>query len=106
VLRDIPTPAYLSKRKPVNNTASRRATDHQKKQIHHLKFCTMHFPFSHPHPNDLKDKSNESIFDPVHDPNAYTNEGSEFLDDAIRIKDQPLQYAEKSIAVGNPEGLL
>jgi len=28
----------------------------------------------------------------------YTNEGSEFLDDAIRTKEQPLLYAEETIA--------
>jgi hypothetical protein len=67
----------------------------------------MHFPFSHPHPIEFKDNCiSEQIFDPVHDPNAYTTEGSEFLNDAIRMKDQPLQYAEESIAAGSPEGLL
>jgi len=33
-------------------------------------------------------------------------EGGEFLDDAIRMKDQPLMYTEESVAAGSPEGLL
>jgi hypothetical protein len=36
----------------------------------------------------------------------YANEGSEFLDDAIRIKDQPLTYTEDAVAPGCPDGLL
>ncbi len=35
-----------------------------------------------------------------------TNEGSEFLDDAIRTEDQPLIYTEESVAAGSPEHLL
>jgi hypothetical protein len=33
-------------------------------------------------------------------------EGSEFLDDALRMKDQPLVYTEESVAAGSPEYLL
>jgi hypothetical protein len=66
----------------------------------------MHFPFSDPHPTDPKEISDEQTFDPLNDPGTYTSEGSEFLDDAIRMKDQPLQYTEESIAVGSPEHLL
>lgn len=32
-------------------------------------------------------------------------EGSEFLDDALRMKDQPLMYTEESVAAGSPEEL-
>lgn len=42
----------------------------------------------------------------VHEHPHNTNEGSEFLDDAIRIKDQPLMYTEEAIAAGSPEDLL
>jgi len=35
-----------------------------------------------------------------------TCEGSEFLDDAIRLKEQPLLYTETSIAVGIPTDLV
>jgi hypothetical protein len=40
------------------------------------------------------------------EPADYTNEGSEFLDDAIRTKDQPLVYTEEAVAPGSPENLL
>ena len=36
----------------------------------------------------------------------YTNEGSEFLDDAIRVEDVPLTYTEESVAAGSPRNLL
>jgi hypothetical protein len=42
----------------------------------------------------------------LHEPEHNTYEGSEFLDDAIRLKDQPLMHSEESIAVGCPEYLL
>ena len=35
-----------------------------------------------------------------------TNEGSEFLDDAIRMREQPLLYMEESVATGWPENSL
>jgi hypothetical protein len=35
-----------------------------------------------------------------------TAEGGEYLDDAIRMKDQPLIYTEESIASGCLEGLV
>ena len=63
----------------------------------------MHFPNSNPHPNDLNNIPDQHTFDTVHDPAAYTSEGSEFLDDAIRMKDQPLQYSEERIAAGVEE---
>ena len=66
----------------------------------------MHLPFLYRRPVESKQTTIEHTFDPVHDPNAYTNEGSEFLDDAIRMKDQPLQYTEQCITVGSPEYLL
>jgi hypothetical protein len=37
---------------------------------------------------------------------TQTSEGSEFPDDALRMKDQPLMPAELSIGVGSPENLL
>ena len=32
------------------------------------------------------------------------SEGGEFLDDAIRTKDQPFMYTEESVAPGSPQG--
>ena len=41
-------------------------------------------------------------YEPAHN----TNEGSEFLDDAIRTEDLPIVYTEESIAAGSPKQLL
>ena len=40
-------------------------------------------------------------------PEHNTTEGSEFLDDSIRMSDQPLRvHTEESIAAGSPENFL
>jgi len=65
----------------------------------------MNLFFLHPDTKNLKDKSAEHPIvhnEPVH----YTNEGSEFLDDAIRMYDQPIMYTEVSVAAGCPDNLL
>jgi hypothetical protein len=38
----------------------------------------------------------EPVVDLNHEQTDYTSEGSEFLDDAIRMKDQPLMFTEKN----------
>ena len=53
-------------------------------------------------PPDPKEEQKEEIFHkkesiqhtsaPLHDPLDYTSEGSEFLDDALRMKEQPLLF--------------
>ena len=65
----------------------------------------MNLFFLHPDTKNLKDTSEEH---PMvhHEPAHYANEGSEFLDDAIRMYDQPLMYTEESVAAGCPENLL
>jgi hypothetical protein len=60
----------------------------------------------HPDEKDQKDQSEEHPLVPLHEPLHNTNEGSEFLDDVIRMKDQPLVYTEESIAAGSPKNLL
>lgn len=53
----------------------------------------MNFFFLHSTVKNLKDQSDNTL---VHnEPPHNTNEGSEFLDDAIRIEDLPLTYAEE-----------
>jgi hypothetical protein len=43
----------------------------------------------------------------VHNEPAHNlNEGSEFLDDAIRTEDLPVIYTELSVAAGSPQNLL
>ena len=39
------------------------------------------------------------------DTNRNITEGSEYLDDAIRMKEQPLTYTEEKISVGSPEDM-
>ena len=64
----------------------------------------MNLFFLHPDTKNLKVKSEEHPI--VHnEPAYYTNEGSEFLDDAIRMH-QPLMFTEVSVAAGCPENLL
>lgn len=61
---------------------------------------------SHPainHPSDEPDKHTQVL---PHEPPHNTNEGSEYMDDAIRMKDQPYMYTEESVATGSPWGLL
>lgn len=43
---------------------------------------------------------------PLHEPPHDTNEGSEFLDDAIHMDEPPVVYTEESIATGSPDYLL
>jgi hypothetical protein len=65
----------------------------------------MNLFFLHPGTKNLKEKSAEHPI--VHnEPTYYANEGSEFLDDAIRMHDQPLMFTETSVAAGCPENLL
>ena len=65
-----------------------------------------HFFIHHPL-NYLKNKPGEHTLVPLHESQLQDNitEGGEFLDDAIRMKDQPLTYTEISIAPGSPEDL-
>jgi hypothetical protein len=58
-----------------------------------------------------KDQKDETVIHtliPFNDAQHNINDGGEFLDDAIRMKEQPfiLMRAEESIAPGGPDGLL
>jgi hypothetical protein len=50
-------------------------------------------------------ESNEHPLLPLHEQEHNTNEGSEFLDDAIRMRDQPLVRNEDAIAAGAAENI-
>lgn len=66
----------------------------------------MLFSFFH---HTVKRTKDEPVLHPVvHVQEAHhnTTEGSEFLDDAIRIEDWPVVYTEESVAPGSPENLL
>ena len=65
----------------------------------------MHLPFFHHHTNEPQGHPEEHPI--VHTEQAHnTSEGSEFLDDAIRMHEQPLIYTETSVAPGGPDNLL
>jgi len=66
----------------------------------------MIFYFLHPAAHNLPVPSEEHQLVPLHEPMHNTNEGSEFLDDALRMKDQPMVYTEESMAAGSPGNLL
>ena len=65
----------------------------------------MNLLFLHPankNPQAPSDKHPVIHNEPLHN----TNEGSEFLDDAIRTEDLPVIYTELSVAAGSPQHLL
>ena len=62
-------------------------------------------PFVKHHPASNPDDEPEILI-ALHEHEHNTNEGSEFLDDALRMREQPFMYVEKSIGVGSPENLL
>ena len=65
------------------------------------------FFLQHQH-KDQKDETEIHTLIPLHDEQHNVTEGGEFLDDAIRMIEQPfiLMRAEESIAPGSPDGLL
>jgi hypothetical protein len=65
----------------------------------------MNFFFLHLLTKKRKEESGRHTPVSVLDSDHNITEGNEFLDDAIRMKEQPLMYAEESVAAGSPEGL-
>jgi hypothetical protein len=63
----------------------------------------MHFFFLHPIKSGAEE---EHTLVPLHALQHNTSEGSEFLDDAIRMEDLSLTHTEECIAAGSPERLL
>ncbi|MFL5741180.1 MAG: hypothetical protein ACJ75B_13235 [Flavisolibacter sp.] len=68
----------------------------------------MHFSFIHPFKLDLRDGHAQVaeviLYEPLHD----ASEGSEFLDDALRMEDlsiTPYANTEESVAAGSPSNL-
>lgn len=61
--------------------------------------------FSTNHPvNILRDETDKHTLVTFQDHGQYLNEGSEFLDDAIRMHEQPFMNMEVSVATESPEG--
>ena len=64
----------------------------------------MHFFFLHPtHPSDAPEEQPLMI---SRRPTDYDNEGSEFLDDALRMEALPESRTEETVAAGAPGNLL
>ena len=63
----------------------------------------MHFSFLHPFKMDLQD---EHPLVAVHEAPHSTSEGSEFLDDGLRMEDLPWTPIEECVAAGSPDHLL
>ena len=66
----------------------------------------MKFFFSDPLEKKQKNEQDEHAVVIVDESHHYITEGSEFLDDAIRMVDQPFVYTEESVAAGSPGNLL
>lgn len=62
-------------------------------------------PVSFPAMNQKKDPAGQQKVTANPLP-TQTTEGSEFLDDALRMKEQPLMLTEISVGVGSPDDLL
>jgi len=66
----------------------------------------MNLLFKHHAAKNAESVAVEHILLPLQNQEHNTNEGSEFLDDAIRMKEQPLLYMEESVAAAWPENSL
>ena len=64
------------------------------------------FSFLHLLAKNQEDEPGKHTLVPFQAPEYNTVEGSEFLDDAIRMKEQPLMHTEESVAAGSPGNLL
>lgn len=65
----------------------------------------MNFFFKHNSVKDLKDETDKQTVMPIQANEHNINEGGEFLDDAIRMKDQSLIDSEKNIDALNFDDL-
>jgi len=63
----------------------------------------MYFPFLHLITNSHQPEEHHQVV--THEPQSISVEGSEFLDDALRMEDLPLR-TEISVAAGSPANLL
>lgn len=66
----------------------------------------MNLFFLHPTNRNLKEQSGKHTLVVHNEPSHDMDEGSEFLDDAIRMEDMPLFYTEESVVAESPQNLL
>lgn len=65
----------------------------------------MKFFFSHLFERNQKNEQDEHAEVAIDESLHNITEGGEFLDDAIRMTEQPLTYTEESVAAGSPRSL-
>jgi hypothetical protein len=111
VQKDSPTPAY----DPYENRSTTRQVNRQQiKPLFFYSYLTikrnvMRFSFIHPFKLNLGNEHTHIPEVTIHQPLHDTSEGSEFLDDALRMEDlsiTPYAYTEQSVAAGSPANLL
>lgn len=64
----------------------------------------MNLFFLHPPAKKQKQDSDEYAMTTIHEPLHNTSDGSEFLDDAIRMKEQPLMYIGENASTRYRDG--
>jgi hypothetical protein len=111
VHQDIPTPAY----DPYETRSTTRQVNRQHiklslffSYLFIIKQNLMRFSFIHPFKLDLRDGHTQVAEVTLHEPLHNTSEGSEFLDDALRMEDlsiAPYANTEESVAAGSPPNL-
>jgi hypothetical protein len=66
----------------------------------------MHFSFIHPFKLDLRDEHSQAAEVTIHKPFHDTSEGSEFLDDALRMEDLSVTSIEEKVTDASLPDLL
>jgi hypothetical protein len=110
VHQDILTPAYLSIRKPVNNTANQQQQWAVCSHISPINYSLlnvniMNLFFLHQPVKKRKEESAKRTLVSMKGTEHNITDGGEFLDDAIRMKDLSLAYTDNRIAEIDPEDL-
>jgi hypothetical protein len=82
-----------------------RSTVLDKTNYSFINLTGMKFFFLHLSEKKKNDQQEDHPVVAVEESLHNITDGGEFLDDALRMIDQPLMYAEKSDAPGSPESL-
>ena len=70
-----------------------------------INLIGMNFSFSHQSEEQQKNQQDSHTIAAVDESLHNITDGGEFLDDALRMIDQPLMYTKESVAPGSPKGL-
>lgn len=66
----------------------------------------MNLFFVHPTEKDQNDEQVRHLPVPLNEATQNISDGGEFLDDALRMKEQPFMYMEDCVAAGCFDGIL